>query len=335
MRYRFLHKGMVFSAIVGIVFILLWSTHIEFASAQTETPPTYPPLSGIVAISAESTGQTCAVTESGGVECWGNVSTGAKDILKISEAVAIAGGGQHSCVITRSGGVQCWGANFYGELGDGTTEATESSQWTAVEVKGLPDEVTALAAGFSFTCAVITGEVWCWGANDYGQLGNGTTTNRSIPEKVDGLTGEITAITAGASHACALNTSGGVQCWGGNIGSMLGNSAIDTPSTPIPISGLASGVTMITSRTTHTCALTNNGEVSCWGENVSGQLGNGETSWASDAPVQVIGLPENVSAISTGVNHTCAMTSTGQVLCWGDNRAGELGDGSNIDRLTP
>ncbi len=102
MRYRFLHKRMVIGAMAGMFLLLLWTTSIEFASAQAETPPTYPPLSGIIAIAAESEGPTCALTESGDVECWGRVSSaGAENILKISEAVALAGGGQHSCVITR------------------------------------------------------------------------------------------------------------------------------------------------------------------------------------------------------------------------------------------
>ncbi|MEN9849101.1 MAG: hypothetical protein RL368_1841 [Pseudomonadota bacterium] len=131
------------------------------------------------------------------------------------------------------------------------------------------------------------------------------------------LTG-ISKITAGASHACALTTGGGVKCWGDNGFGQLGNSTSVESDTTVNVTGLTSGVTAITAGEYHTCALTTNGAVKCWGYNDVGQLGNNSTTRSnSSVPVDVVGLSKGVKAIYAGSYHTCALPDSGGVKCWG------------------
>jgi alpha-tubulin suppressor-like RCC1 family protein/uncharacterized RDD family membrane protein YckC len=336
--------GSINKLVVGILLSGLVAAAVGMASGQAVAasasgdapalaaqPTPAPPLRDVVQIAAESEGDTCALTAGGTVECWGGAGTsGAENILRVSDAIELAAGGQHSCVITRGGGVKCWGYNSNGQLGDGTTDATHD---TAVEVKGLPRGATALAGGYSHTCAVVGGEVWCWGDNSDGQLGDGTTTDSRRPVKVPGLTG-VTAVAAGNVHTCALTASGGVKCWGKNYLGQLGDGTTDERLAPVDVVGLTGGVTAIAARRYHTCAVTNGG-VKCWGSNYQGELGDGGATLQSRSPVDVIGLTSGVAEVSTGWQHTCALTTDGGVWCWGDNRAGELGDETNTDRLAP
>jgi alpha-tubulin suppressor-like RCC1 family protein len=244
---------------------------------------------------------------------------------------AIAAGWWHTCALTTGGGVRCWGYNEYGQLGDGTT--TDRS--TPVDVVGLASGVQAIAARGYHTCALTTGGgVKCWGDNEYGQLGDGTTTQRSTPVDVSGLASGVQALAAGGSHTCALTTGGGVKCWGNNEYGQLGDGTTSDRRTPVDVVGLASGVQAIAAGGSHTCALTTGGGVKCWGRNNYGQLGDGTTTrrWT---PVDVVGLASGVQAIAAGTSHTCALTTGGGVECWGDNYSGQLGDGATTDRRTP
>ncbi|HEY6098933.1 MAG TPA: hypothetical protein VIW03_05860, partial [Anaeromyxobacter sp.] len=161
---------------------------------------------------------------------------------------------------------------------------------------------TALAAGDAFTCALLTnGEVACWGANEAGQVGDGTvTTPRPAPHLV-ALGGSATAIAAGASHACAA-VGATVHCWGAND---LGQAPA-TVSLPSAAVALAAGAK-------HTCALLDTGDVRCWGSNAVGQLG----------PAQPV--VAGATAIAAGRDHACALVAGGAVRCWGSNLAGQLG----------
>jgi alpha-tubulin suppressor-like RCC1 family protein len=290
---------------------------------------------------------SCALTTAGGVRCWGANSHGELGdgttvrrpapvpVTGLGSGVkAIAPGDTHTCALTTAGAVLCWGNNTLGQLGDGT----KTQRLTPVAVAGLSSGVRAIASGGNHTCAVTTtGAVFCWGENIAGQLGDGTTSQRSTPVQVSGLSG-IQSVSLGYYHSCALGTSGAVSCWGyAAVGSVGDGSTGDDSQhrlTPVPVTGLGSGVREIAAGYEHTCALTTAGAVQCWGWNTGGQLGDG-TKTVRLAPVPVTGLSSGVQAIAGGLYHTCAYVAAGSVYCWGANTVWQLGDGTTAEHLTP
>lgn len=242
----------------------------------------------------------------------------------------IAVGDLHTCAVTAGGGVRCWGSNDFGQLGDGTT----TSRLTPVPVNGLASGVVAISAGGYHTCAVTAvGAVRCWGNNAYNQLGDGTTTNRLTPVPVSGLANGVIAISAGGLQSCALTAAGGVRCWGYNAYGQLGDGTFVNRATPVPVSGLTSGVVAIStspsgSGVAHSCAITAGGGAQCWGINRFGSLGDG-TRITRAIPAPVSGLASGVVAISTGGEHSCAVTAGGAAQCWGYNTSGQIGDGTS------
>jgi alpha-tubulin suppressor-like RCC1 family protein len=252
-------------------------------------------------------------------------------LVPLSGIVQVAAGGVHTCALTSGGGVKCWGLNNNGQLGDGTT----ADKPTPVDVAGLGSGVQAIAAGSSHTCALTSGGgVKCWGNNEDGQLGDGTTEDKSTPVDVVGLGSGVQAIAAGFLHTCALTTGGGVKCWGFGGFGQLGDGTTEDKSTPVDVVGLGSGVQAIAAGRHHTCALTTGGGVKCWGWNGLGQLGDGTTE-DKTTPVNVAGLGSGVQAIAVGGGHTCALTSSGDVKCWGYNANGQLGDGTTAGKSSP
>jgi alpha-tubulin suppressor-like RCC1 family protein len=291
------------------------------------------------------TGFTCGLTAAGGVKCWGNNHVGQlgdgtnQDRLTPvqvsgleSGVISLVAGSSHTCALTSAGGVKCWGDNRVGQLGDGTN----TDRPTPVDVSGLTSGVAAITAnGGLHTCALISaGGVKCWGWNNYGQLGDGTTTDSNTPVNVHGLTGRLARLEAGGTHTCALASAGGVKCWGWNNSGQLGNGTTTNSSVPVDVTGLAEGITALAGGERHTCALTSSGGVRCWGENTLGELGDG-TNTNRLTPVAVNGLETGVMEVDAGLLYTCAVTSTGGARCWGDNSFGQLGDGSQIDRNIP
>ena len=144
----------------------------------------------------------------------------------------------------------------------------------------------------------------------------------------------IAAIAAGADHTCALTKGGGVVCWGNSTFRQLGNGTTTPSSVPVAVSGLMAGVTAIAAGGNHTCALSNRGGVTCWGQNTDGQLGNGTTT-QSNVPVAVSGLSAGVTAIAASGRFACAMTGERVVKCWGDNYVGQTGNGVASRSLVP
>ena len=287
---------------------------------------------------------TCALTVAGGVQCWGlndsgqlGDGTNTNSLTPVSVSglaigvVAITGGLGHNCALTSGGGVLCWGLNGDGQLGDGTA----TDRWTPVAVSGMGSGVAAVAGGYFHSCALTSGgALRCWGGNSVGQIGDGTTTQRLTAVAVSGLSGGAVAVTAGSDHTCGLTGGGATQCWGWNASGQLGNGTTTNQWTPVTVIGLAGGGPTVAGGEYHSCAVTSTGAAQCWGRNTNGQLGDGTTT-SRLMPAPVSGLGSGVAAVVTGAAHSCALTSAGAVLCWGDNFTGQLGDGTTTDRLTP
>ena len=187
-------------------------------------------------------------------------------------AVSITAGNYHTCALLNTGAVNCWGYNGTGELGNDTT--TNSSAPVAVAAFTDGATAVSITAGSFHTCALLnTGAVNCWGWNVYGQLGNDSTTDSSAPVAVTAFTDGATAvsITAGEYHTCALLNTGAVNCWGYNSDGELGNGTTTDSSAPVAVATFTDGsatAVSITAGGYHTCALLNTGAVNCWGRNV-------------------------------------------------------------------
>jgi len=307
----------------------------------------------VTQISAGS-GSGCVLITGGMVKCWGNNSYGQlgddsltsrltpvsvkeltqdfslKDLSGVS-SISVSDG--YACALLTSGKVKCWGKNSSGQLGDGSS----TNRLTPVLVKDLSG-VAAISTGQKHACALLTGgKVKCWGFNISGQVGDGSTGYRLTPVLVKDLSG-VAAISAGGSQSCALLTGGTVKCWGFNISGQVGDGSTTNRLTPVSVkaatgTGSLSGVIAISAGGSQTCAALSGGTAVCWGNNLSGQLGDGSKADRS-RPVSVKDL-SGVAAISAGGDHTCAELTGGAVKCWGSNASGQLGNGSTTDRSKP
>jgi alpha-tubulin suppressor-like RCC1 family protein len=282
------------------------------------------------------------LTSTGQVLAWGTNSLGqlgngtttnsctpvAAGLPSGATVTAIAGGDAHSLALTSTGQVLAWGSNSTGQLGNGTT--INSSSPVAVS---LPPgtTVTAIAGGGGHSLALTsTGQVLAWGDNIYGQLGNGTLTSSSTPVTVILPPGtSVTAIACGRWHSLAVTSAGKVLAWGNNAMGSLGNGTTTGSSTPVAAS-LPSGTTAtaVAGGYYHSLALTSTGTMFAWGYNGNGQLGNSTTTDSSTPVAVALQVGNTVTSIASGNFHNLAITSSSQVLAWGYNYDGQLGNGT-------
>ncbi|HOW72595.1 MAG TPA: hypothetical protein PKY77_18500 [Phycisphaerae bacterium] len=193
-------------------------------------------------------------------------------------------------------------------------------------------DIVALAGGMQHSLALQSdGTVWAWGANPYGQLGDGTTTNSNVPVRVPGLTG-VVAVAAGENHSLAVTSDGTVWAWGRNDAGQLGDGTTSDRAAPLQVAGLT-GATAVAAGRGHSLALRFNGTAWGWGANSFGQLGDGSAQGRL-LPIQVAGL-SGVVSIAAGITHSLAVKSDGTAWTWGSNSNGQLGDGTQISRNTP
>ncbi len=308
---------------------------------DTGVPSAVPGLTDAVAVGVGAY-YSCALRSAGTVSCWGSNSDGQLgagsesswstllvSVSGLADAVALAVGPDRACTLSESGAVSCWGS-FTTRAEDGSL----SSSNVPVSVAELPPAV-ALGAGDDHACAVLeTGAVACWGWNLRGQLGNGVTSlYNPIPSPVWELSG-ATALAAGPRHTCALDADGSIACWGAAHDGQLGNGTVSSPSSFVPVTVLGvTGARALAAGGDHTCALSAEGSVGCWGNNEFGQLGNGGAE-NSATLVPVSGLAQS-TALAAGVRHSCALREDGSVVCWGDGTAGQLGDGLGVSSSVP
>ena len=224
----------------------------------------------------------------------------------------------------------CWGDGNYGELGDGTF--TDSA--VPIGVTGGHTFLSTVA-GYNHTCGIdntgLSGNTWCWGRNDYGQLGNRANVSMGIPVQLsDGHT--FSSISTTGYHTCGMDTSGKAWCWGYNGYGELGIGNLTNKNYPVPVSSPPTTFASISAGWYHTCGLDTSGNAWCWGYNSNGQLGDGTTTNRS-TPVKINGY--TFTSISLGQFHTCGLDTSGKAWCWGRNSNGQLGDSTTIQRASP
>jgi len=268
-------------------------------TTNRNTPGANDILIGVSSVSA-GYAHTCVRMDSGGLRCWGDNSSGElgdgnhpntnsppSTELLAPTAMGVSAGGAYTCALVNVSaviGVRCWGSNALGSLGDGA--AVGRATPPVIDVLTHVRSVCVGAGGQ--TCAVLdSGGLRCWGSNNHGQLGDGTTTDRAVPPASDVLTG-VTAVACGNSHTCALLASGGVRCWGRNNAGELGDGTTLERTSP-PTSDLLTNVASIAAGWDHSCAVLNTGELRCWGGDFYGQLGDGATMVDRSFPVAPMG----------------------------------------------
>ncbi|MEO8576162.1 MAG: Ig-like domain-containing protein [Gemmatimonadales bacterium] len=310
--------------------------------------------------SGDSTG--CAISTTGRAYCWGlgkngqigngnTADRGAATLVTTALAfTSISVGGNHTCALATGGTAYCWGDDTFGQLGDNRT--VSSTTPIPVSGGGGPAVFASISAGFRHSCGVTAaGAGFCWGSNEFGQLGDGSTGGFS--DTPVGVAGGFTwaFISAGGDHTCGITTAGSAMCWGDNASAQLGNGGV---SGPVPVPGAVAGAPAFTrisastgTRTLappalvnfnkagrgHTCGLTAAGAVFCWGDDSDLQLGRGQFSGSNGVGTTAVQVVQGERAagvtftsISTGSRHSCAVGSDGNAYCWGSNVGGALGN---------
>jgi hypothetical protein len=226
---------------------------------------------------------------------------------------------------------------------DGAVDCEDTD--CAASCSGPSPRNQPIAVKWYHACALASGgSVRCWGINSAGELGDGTTTDRAMPVTVLGISNAV-SVTAGFERTCAVLSDGTIQCWGSNFMGQLGNGTTEDSAVPVTVSGITNAIGIATGDGTdvagdgsgkapgHTCALLSTGSVQCWGQNVSGELGD-DTTTDSSVPVSVSDITTAV-AVAAGYQHSCAALADGTVRCWGANWYGELGNGTTTDSSVP
>lgn len=269
----------------------------------------------------------CVLTAAGKVKCWGGANQSRKPFeisgLTNMTDIDVAVGGQGCGIQSPSGTVKCWNFGL-----SSSTVLPDIGLNSAISIS------TAQIAGMGLsTCAVISdGTIKCWGNNTYGQLGDGSNTNSSVPVTVSGISNATKVSvaydqSAGYAHACAALSDGTVKCWGYNNKGQLGDTTTNNSATPVVASGISNAIDVKVSGG-HSCALLNDGTAKCWGYNHTGQVGNGTTSVPGvSTPTLVSGLTNAVKIVldEYSSSGSCALLNDNSLQCWGSHSRPSFG----------
>jgi alpha-tubulin suppressor-like RCC1 family protein len=296
------------------------------------------------------TGHSCGIRTSGTLWCWGSnyfgqLGVGFLDGVREkslptrvgtnADWVSVSAGGSHTCGIRAVLRLWCWGRNSAGQLGDGTTTdnfpVRVAGAWRSVALGGS-EFLEAVGDTSAYSCGIQTsGLLWCWGDNDDGQLGDGTTVERHSPVPIGAQT-DWQSVALGRAHTCGIRSPGTLWCWGDNSRGQLGDGTTVDSLSPVRI-GTESDWQSVESGALHTCGIRSPGTLWCWGRNLYGQLGDG-TTLDRLSPVQV-GTESDWQSVASGEGHSCGIRGAGTLWCWGLNFSGQLGDGTTLDRSSP
>ncbi len=251
--------------------------------------------------------------------------------------LAVATGYFHACALRSDKTLWCWGLNTSGQSGTGLTDAWFTRP---ASPSGASDWVD-VGLGETYSCALTSsGQIFCWGSNTFSVFGDGTTTSKSSPSLGGGGASDWASFEAGRLHVCAIKTNGKGYCWGRNTSSQLGDGTKDNNAdgnadnelSPVEIAGGRTWLAL-SGGNEHSCGVTTNHEIFCWGLNSSYQLGDGTTT-ERQAPVQV-GLANDWASVEAGAATTCAVKMNGERWCWGTNSSGQAGDGTTTTATMP
>lgn len=334
--------------ILGLVLALLGAS-LAVARAAAQAPPFV--LDSITA----GADHACGLTPQHAAWCWGSNADGELGNPAVTEPCAggdacsakpvkvatsvpfasISAGHGFTCALSTSGVPYCWGSNSYGQLGIGSQ--TSSSRPAKVGIEGVAFQ--SISAGDTHACAVTTGGVaYCWGSNAGGKLGTGGTGGgHTVPVAVTGHL--FRSISAGYFHTCAMTREGAVYCWGRNEQGEVGNAPRAQSSLPARVPGAAFRLVHSAAQFDYTCGVDANGALLCWGADCFAQLGaDSLLEQCGTPPMPCSTKPAAVHAtgpfrtVSDEFSHTCALSADGAASCWGDNNAGQLGNGNSGDR---
>jgi alpha-tubulin suppressor-like RCC1 family protein len=243
---------------------------------------------------------------------------------------SLSAGAGHVCGLHASGVPYCWGLNDAGQIGNGATADvhTPAMALGGPTTDGSPQIVPmrSISAGQGYTCGLNGFAAYCWGANDYGQLGNGSTASTSSPGVVTTNVG-FAQVAVGPYHACALTPAGAAYCWGRNDYGQLGNGTQTGSATVTPVAVAGGHVfSTIAAEELTTCGLSTDQTVWCWGNDYDGRLGDGGSD-GQNVPVQVHS-PVALVSLAAGLHHACGLDASGVAYCWGSGNEGELGNGA-------
>jgi alpha-tubulin suppressor-like RCC1 family protein len=336
----------------------------EAVDATTSASPEAalrPVLTGVRAVATGSF-HSCALMATRRVRCWGHNEAGtlgdgtrtgrpAAVLVRntmgtgpLTGVTAIAAGLLHTCALLTNQELRCWGDNTYGQLGRGSTEVRALVPGAVANESGESrlQGVTQVTAGERTTCArLVSGQVRCWGDNLDHELGNGGTSPSSLPTPVSSVIGGgpltgVTQVDSGDRHTCARLATGRAVCWGANDDGMLGDGTTPVRTRPVEVVngggiGPLTGVRRVTAGGRFSCAELVNGTARCWGDGRYGEIGDGQTA---DRLLPTIvrrrpggGPLRGITQLQAGYGHACARLTNGQAWCWGDNSAGQLGNG--------
>ena len=290
-------------------------------------------LSNVRSVNLGDNCRNAAITEDGDLYCWGfnyygGVGNGTTEnqytpVKVLSNVKSVSLEGDTSAAITENRDLYCWGFNYFGNVGNGTT----INQLTPVKI--LSDIRNVSLGGGTSAAITENGDLYCWGSNSYGSVGDGTGIDQSIPVKI---LRNVKSVSLRGHRNAAVTEEGDLYCWGFNCGGVVNGTTEVCQLTPVKVlSNVRSNIRSDGPVYERSTAITENGDLYCWGFNYRGGVGNG-TTIHQYKPVKVL---SNIRSVSLEGDTSAAVTEDGDLYCWGYNEYGQVGNGTTTNQLTP